>query len=310
MNGSTRLGGARRRSFGALAGSTLAARRRRAALLGAAPAVLLVVAFVFGAAAQTVRLSFSRWPGAGEVRWVGLDNFRSVLTDPAFWASFRLSIVFALLVAGMTVAIATLLAAAVSAGVAGKGFYRTVWFLPAVAPGAAVGIFWALAYQPGTGAVNVLTGSLGLGSDHAWLAEPATAIFAVAAVAVWAGVGFAFLLVLGAMEQVPVSLHEAARLDGASAPRRFRSITVPLILPVLVTTTILNVLWAFNGFTLVYAMTRGGPGDATQIIPVKVYLDGFQFSQFGPASAVAVLTSLFLLGLALLSLRWTAVSRS
>jgi ABC-type sugar transport system permease subunit len=197
------------------------------------------------------------------------------------------------------VVLATLLAAAVSAGVRGSPFYRVVWFLPGIAPVTAVGIFWSQAVAPELGAVNVVLGWLGLGDTHAWLSQTSTAIYPTAGAAIWAGVGFAFILILGATEQIEVSVYEAATIDGARRVRQFFSITLPLIRPVLAITIMLEFIWAANGFTMVWAMTGGGPGDATTTLPVLIYLKAFQFSDYGLASAMAVLSGavLFLLGL-------------
>ena len=182
-----------------------------------------------------------------------------------------------------------------SRGLAGSRIYRVLWFLPAVAPPSAVAVFWALAVQPFAGVVNVGLGALGLGDEHAWLADPSTVMAVIIAVAVWQGVGFAFLVILGAMEEVPVSVYEAAMIDGAGPKRAFFSITLPLVRPVLSTVVLLEVIWAFNGFTLVWGMTRGGPGDATTILPVQVYKDAFLFSNFGVAAAMSVVGGTFLL---------------
>jgi len=267
---------------------------RRTAWLAILPAALLLGTFVGYPIINSIQLSFSHWDGLGTPKWIGLSNYSSVLSDSAVAHATWVTVQIALLSAGGIVIIATLLAAAVSAGARGSGFYRIVWFLPGVAPGTAVAIFWSQAYAPQNGAVNIVLGWLGIGDLHTWLADPHTAIYPVAATAVWAGVGFAFLLVLGATEQIPVEVYEAARLDGASAVRQFFSITVPLIRPVLAITTMLEIVWAANGFTIVYAMTNGGPGNATTTLPLLIYARAFQYTDFGTATAMAVLSGVAL----------------
>jgi ABC-type sugar transport system permease subunit len=116
-------------------------------------------------------------------------------------------------------------------------------------------------------------------------------------------VGFAFLLLLGAMEQIPVSVYEAARIDGASPVRALFSITLPLVRPVLAVTAMLELIWSFNGFTTLWAMTQGGPGFATSILPVQVYKEAFQQTEFGPASAMAVMGGLILIVVGAIGLR-------
>lgn len=282
-------------------------RRRRAggvvAALAVAPAALLVVGFAGYPLLQSAWLSLTEWGGIGSPKWVGLRNFRAVLTESEVAHATLVTVEFAVLGTAGIIVLATLLAAAVSAGVKGSSFYRVVWFLPGIAPVTAVGIFWSQAVVPQQGAVNVVLGRLGLGDMHAWLAQTSTAIYPTAAAAVWSGVGFAFILILGATEQIDVSVYEAATIDGAGRIRQFFAITLPLIRPVLAITTMLEFVWAANGFTMVWAMTGGGPGDATTTLPVLIYLRAFQFTDFGQASAMAVLSGVALFVLGLLALR-------
>jgi len=271
--------------------------------LSVAPAALLMLVFAGYPMIQSVWLSLTDWGGIGAAHWIGLRNFKTALSDGAVAHSTLVTAEFAVLTAAGIVVVATLLAAAVSAGAKGSAFYRVVWFLPGIAPVTAVAIFWAQSVVPQTGAVNVVLGYLGLGSGHAWLSGTSTALYPTVAAAVWAGVGFAFILVLGATEQVDTSLYEAATIDGAGAVRRFFAITLPLIRPVLVITALLEVVWAANGFTMVWAMTNGGPGDATTTLPVLIYKQAFQFTQYGLASAMAVLSGVALFVLGLVGLR-------
>ncbi len=280
---------------------------RRAAWWAVAPALVLITVVVGGAIAQAISLSLSDWRGIGPVEHIGLDNYGSILSDAAFWDSLLLTCLYAGASTVGIVAIATLLAAAVSANVRGSRFYRVVWFLPGIAPGVAVAIFWVSAFQPRFGAINEILASLGLPSDTALLAGRHTAIIPVIVVTIWAGVGFAFLLLLGAMEQIPPSLYESARIDGASAVRQFWSLTLPLSRPVLITTLLLNFIWAFNGFAIVWTMTRGGPGHATATLPVLIYEWAFKFADYGPATAMAVLSGILLVAIGAVGIR---VSRS
>jgi len=267
------------------------------------PGGLIVLVFFAVPIVALVQLSLSTWSGVGPMTFIGLGNFITALTSDAFYQAILHSIVLAVLGAGGTVVVAAVLAALVSGRIKGAALYRVLWFLPAIAPAAAVSVFWALSVQPRTGLVNQFLGAIGLGSLHAWLSDPNTAIYVIAFVIVWHGVGFAFLLLLGAMEEIPVSVHEAAALDGAGSMSRFFRITLPLIRPVLAIVTLLNVIWAFNGFTFVWAITRGGPGNATEVLPTLIYKQAFVFGDFGPAAAMAIIGGGILLILGLLTLR-------
>lgn len=268
-----------------------------------APAVILMLTFVGVPAIEGIRISFSDWRGFGPINFTGFSNYVSAFTDTPFVSSLLLTILYSVLSMVGIIAIATLLAAAVSARVKGSPIYRVIWFLPGIAPVAAVGVFWSIAFQPGTGLVNLLFGALGLGSDNAWLASPTLAIYPMVFVTIWANVGFAFLLILGAVEQIPISTFEAARLDGASSIRMFFSVTLPLIKPVLVITAVLELIFQFNGFTIIWAMTQGGPGFATSTLPILVYREAFQQVNYGPASAIAIMGGLILVVVGIASIR-------
>jgi raffinose/stachyose/melibiose transport system permease protein len=157
--------------------------------------------------------------------------------------------------------------------------------------------------QPTTGFVNIVLGYVGLGNAHTWLSEPNIAIYPCVFASVWAGAGIAFILILGATEQVPVALYEAAQLDGASAVRRFFSVTLPMVRPVVGVVAMLEFIWAANGFTLLWAMTRGGPGYATSILSVLIYREGFVLSDYGQSAAMAVLGGIVLVLIGSLMLR-------
>jgi ABC-type sugar transport system permease subunit len=270
-------------------------RDSRSVLLLLSPAIAILGIFFGVPIIDLVVTSLSSWSGVGDRTFIGATNYVNLLGDSTAWSALTRSVTLGLGTAIGISIIATLLAALVSGGIAGSNIYRIVWFLPAIAPPSAVAVFWALSVQPKSGVVNAVLGALGLGDDHAWLADPSTALGVVIAVAMWQGAGFAFLIILGAMEEVPVSTYEAAAIDGAGPIRQFFSITLPLVRPVLAMILLLESIWAFNGFTLAWGMTQGGPGDATTILPVQVYKDAFQSGNFGTAAAISVVGGVILL---------------
>ena len=259
------------------------------------PVFVLLFVFLALPMINSVKLSFSRWGGLGPLEAVGLDNYKFLFSDTQMRYSSRITIFYAFTVAFFVVAIGTLLAAAVSANVRGHKAMKLIWFFPGIAPPTAVAIFWSSGFQPESGVVNILLGKIGLGSDHAWLASSDTALFPVIFVGVWSAVGFAFLVILGAVEQIPVSLREAALVDGANMRQQFTKITLPLIRPILMTIFTLEIIWTFNGFTVVWAMTNGGPSDSTSILPILAYKEAFRYGRFGTAAAMAVITGIFLM---------------
>lgn len=273
----------------------LAATNRKWAIASLVPLFLLLFLFLALPAVNSIWLSFNKWPGVGTPEFIGLRNYENLLTEGRFAESVRITLLYSFVASFFIVGIALLLAVAVSSNLKGSKFYRVIWFFPGVAPPTAVAIFWSLSFQPNFGAVNAILGFFGLPTDNQWLAQSATVMFPVIFVGIWVGVGFAFLVLLGAVEGIDVSLREAARIDGASQRQQLFQIIIPLIAPVMFTILTLQLIWNFNGFNLVFAMTQGGPGRSSEILPIFTYVEAFRYGRFGPASAAAVIAGVFLL---------------
>lgn len=256
----------------------------------------------------TIRTSFGTWNGIGKIQPAGTANYRTLFDDSTFYDSVRITVLFAVVVTVGVMLLATITAMSVRRGRMSTPL-RVIWFLPAIAPGTAIAVFWGFAFQPISGAVNGVLGKLGLGSGHAWLASPDQARWAVMAVAIWAGVAFPFLILLGAMARISADTYDAALLDGATGWRSAWHITIPLVQPVLVMLTVLELIWNFNSFTLIWAMTKGGPVASTSTLPVRLYTDAFKDFNFGEASAIGVMASVVLVAAGLIGLRF-ANSRS
>ncbi|MGW3568283.1 carbohydrate ABC transporter permease [Streptomyces sp. NPDC000941] len=242
--------------------------------------------------AESVHISLGSWDGVGSVTYRGLANYRRLINDSLVRQSIVTSLVFFVGTVVCTVVIATLLANAINRKVPGARFFKTIWFLPVIVPVSVAGVFWSNSFQPSTGVVNTVLGALGLGDAHAWLASPTTALMVTIFVAVWTQTGYAMLILLGAMDTISPEVHEAATLDGVSEAGRLFRITLPNIVPMLGTVTTLMSVFSFNAFGIIYAMTRGGPGNATSILPVLVYKQSFIDQDYGYGSATAVVTTL------------------
>lgn len=281
----------------------LAATNQKWAILSLIPVFGILFTFLALPAMNSIWLSFNKWPGIGTPEWVGTQNYDTLFSEGRLAESIRITLLYSFVASFFIVAIALLLAVAVSSNLRGSKFFRVVWFFPGVAPPTAVAIFWSLGFQPDIGVVNALLGRLGLPSDNQWLAQSSTVMFPVIFVGVWVGVGFAFLVLLGAVEGVDVSYREAARIDGASQSQQLFQIIIPLIAPVMFTILTLQLIWNFNGFNLVFAMTQGGPGRSSEILPIFTYVEAFRFGRFGPASAAAVIAGVFLVVIGWIGIR-------
>ncbi|MCK2239094.1 MULTISPECIES: carbohydrate ABC transporter permease [unclassified Crossiella] len=278
------------------------------------PALLLHVVFVLSPYAQAFYLSLTDWNGvAGQARFVGLDNFVQLGSDPLFLAAVRNNLVLLLTLPLGTIALGLFLATALKfgsrggrSGVRGARFYSIVFFFPQLLSVAIVAVLWGFAYNPNSGLINGGLRALGLdGLARSWLAEPGLALFAVLAVLIWSGVGFYLVLFSAAMDAIPREFYEAALLDGAGQWTTFRRITLPLLWDNVQVAFVYLGMAALDGFALVQIMTvgPGGPDGATEVIGLSLYRNAFSFSRFGYAAAMGVALFFGTLVFAVLALR-------
>ena len=268
------------------------AKRLRRALIGYGfmlPALLLIGLFTLLPFVQGVVLSFQSWDGVGATAFVGLNNYQRVFADNIFWASMVNVAKFGLIGFLLGNALSLALAVAVNANPVGRTFYRIVYYLPGVFSVVVIGMMFQWILQPTVGILNRALGSLGLELlKHNWLADPATALPAVAGVYVWYHWGFGFLLFLAGLQGVPRELYEAASIDGAGSWERFRYVTWPQLIPVTTIVSILTMLAALQIFGTVQVLTNGGPGYHTEVPTLRIYKEAFDFQRFGAAAAMSV----------------------
>jgi raffinose/stachyose/melibiose transport system permease protein len=272
-------------------------RRHVVGWLFVLPALLFYAVFVLQPLALTVEYSFYRWDGVGPATWVGLTNYAAVLSEPklveTLFNGFRLVIFFSLIPVGLGLVTASVIQR-VARGRLGT-VSRTVLFLPQVIPLVAAGIIWGrLLSLPGL--VNQVLSSVGLGDlTRAWLGDFDTALPAVGIIGIWVLLGFCTVLLLTGMTKIDAALYESARLDGAGWWPEFRAITVPSLrheIAVCLTVTIIAALAAFD---IVYVSTGGGPGNATAVPGIQIYILAFLERQVGLASALAVVLVILVL---------------
>ena len=269
-------------------------RRRRAGYLFCLPGMTFLALFLAYPLFYNVRTSvhdvrLSQLLG-GSWQFNGLDNYRAVLDDPAFWHSVRLSVVFTLgsLVFQFSIgfALALLFARQFALGGLLRSLLLVAWLLPPVVSGT---LFrWLLDAE--SGAYNALLEAVGLGSlSHDWLTDPSTSLAGVVFANIWVGVPFNMLLLLVGLHTIDPQLYEAAAIDGAGPWQRFRRITLPLMRPVSVTVLLLGLIYTFKVFDTVFVMTGGGPVDSTRVLPLYVYEVFFKFFRFGQGAAAGLL---------------------
>jgi multiple sugar transport system permease protein len=236
---------------------------------------------------------------------LGLGNYWRALTDEAVWHSAGVTVVYAVGTIAPAFAIGLLLALLLNREFPGRRWLRSLMLLPWAVPGVVAAIAFLWMFDSSYGVVNAQLRKLGLATaDIAWFVNGDTALFAVILPTVWKCFPFFSLTLLAALQSVPQTLYEAARVDGASPFQIFRNVTWPGIRGAAALALVLQSLWVVKDFDLVFATTGGGPSRATQTLSLLVYEEAFQFFRMGYASAIGVLMLILCAVLAFLAMRW------
>ena len=259
-----------------------------------APSLFGVAMFLLLPMLVVVWLSVYRWDLLGPMQYVGLANWRSVLTDWSFGRSLAVTVLFvALVVPGQTI-LGLVAATMLARGLPGSGFFRTLYVLPWICSPLAIAVLWRWILAPTDGAV-----STALGHRIEWLTDPQLALPVVAAVTFWTNVGYVTLFFLAGILGIPQQLHDAARTDGANAWQRFRFITLPMLRPTLFFVLVTGIVSAAQVFDTVYALTGGGPTGRTDLVAHRIYAEAFGAAAVGRAAVMAVELFALLIGLTL-----------
>lgn len=267
-------------------------------LLPGAVLFVLVIGVPLGG---TLYLSLTKWSGVGDPTFIGFDNYTRLFQDEVFWTSFKNTI--AMIVAMVVVpTLLGLLLASVLFDVIGRRFrprtaaaLRAAFYLPQVLPVVVAGIVWGWILRP-DGAFNSLLDVIGLGAlRHDWLGDPDTALPTVMAVMIWVQIGYPVVVFMAALQRVDPELYEAAEVDGANWFHRFRSITLPQIRPETFVVALTCTIAALKVFGPVFALTRGGPENATNVPSYFAYYTFFKKLQVGYGSAISTVLTLIII---------------
>lgn len=234
----------------------------------------------------------------GVFEFVGLDNFRRLLGDGAFWQSFWVTVFYTVLTVPLLMIIAISMALLVRRVGPFIKFFRAAYFIPSITSLVLAGAVFVWVFNAG-GIVPTLAAMVG-GDGRSWLGNPALALLAVVLVAVWGRFGFDMLIVLARLHDLPREIDEAAMVDGANAWQRFWYITFPQLKPVLFFLLVIETTFSFQVFDVVYVMTGGGPSGATRVMGLLLYHEAFQLFHFGYAAAIGVAMCILLVALALI----------
>lgn len=266
---------------------SLARAEARQALGFASPALVGLALFTIVPVGLSIVMSVFDWPTFGDRTFNGIDNYVKLFTaSPDFWPALRNSAVYTVLYVPLSVALSLVLAIGLGPRIRGRGALRVLFFIPVVVPMVANVLVWKMILQP-QGLLNGMAqGWFGLSLPN-FLADPAWAMTMVVAMSVWQGLGYNMLIFSAALEQLPDSVLEAARLDGARGFRMVWSVMIPMISPAIFFATIMTMITSLQVFAQPQLLTGGGPGNATKPLVMFIWEQGFTFGDLGLAAAAA-----------------------
>lgn len=267
-----------------------------------APWLLGFLIFTLFPTVASLYLSFTNYNAIRTPNWTGLANFQSLFGDRVFWQSLKVTLVYAVVAVPLQLATALLLAMLLNQRIPAMAFFRTMYYLPSVMPTVVVSLLWVWLLNPSFGLVNyILYITTGIRGPN-WLGSETWVMPAVILSSLW-GIGNGIVIFLAGLQSVPKELHEAAEIDGASMARRFFSVTLPLITPVLFYNLLIGMIGAFQTFTRIYVLTGGGPNYASYFYNLYLYENAFSYFKLGLASAQAWILFTIILLLTLVMLR-------
>lgn len=263
--------------------------KARWAYLFITPCLLAFLAFQVYPIAYGFYLSFTRYEVGKDPQWVGLNNFVFVFADDAFWAALQNTFWLVVVLVPLSIAIALFLAALIfRCSPAVQTFFKSAYYLPAVVSTVVVSFVWLWIYHPVFGLLNALLNLIGQPSVL-WLAQRSTALPAIMFMTLAGGGGASIVLYLAAMGSIPISLYEAAKIDGANARQQFWNITLPLLKPTTIYLLVIGVISAVQLFAPMYIMTDGGPANATVSLGLLIYRYAFRFNRLDVAATLGIL---------------------
>lgn len=236
--------------------------------------------------------------------FVGLDNYLTMFNDPKMWSSLFNTFSYVIVIVPGTIIISLILAALLNTKTKGRGFFRVVYFIPAITMGAAVAMIWKWMYNSDHGIINAILNALGLDSVN-FLTNPNTALLSICLVSIWINVGYNMIILLAGIQGISKTYYEAASIDGASPVKQFFGITLPLVTPTLFFVLITNLIGTFQTFDTIYMMIKesGIAMEATQSMVMYFFRNAFSYSKKGYASALAVFLFLIIMLVTLIQMK-------
>jgi multiple sugar transport system permease protein len=279
-------------------------RNRLIALGFLTPNLLGFLVFTMIPVGVGIGMGFFRWDGANEPVFIGIRNFARMFTDSMFQNALRVTFLYTALTVPVTIVLSLLVASLLTANIKLTTLYRSIFFFPYIASIVAVAVVWQFLYHADMGPINEFLRSIGIAEPPRWTSSKDTALVAVAIMNIWRSVGYYMVLYIAGIIGIPAVFYEAAAVDGANVWQKFWHITLPMLSPTTFFIVIISIINSFQSFTPIYVMTGGGPGTATQVLVFRIYEESFVLSNFGYASAMAVVLFLIVLLFTIFQFRW------
>jgi multiple sugar transport system permease protein len=282
--------------------------RQREALFGyifLSPWLIGFIAFMLGPMLASLFLSLTTYKMIQPPTWIGLDNYVRMVGDDLVWHSLQVTATFTLVAVPMGMILAMAVAVLLNQKLVASGVFRTIFYLPSIISGVAIALVFAWIFNYRFGIINYFLSLVNIEGPN-WLGSPRYSLSAFILMSMW-GIGGNVVVYLAGLQGVPVSLHEAATIDGANAWVRFWRISLPLMTPVILFTLIMGVIGSFQTFTQAYIMTGGGPANSTLFYLLYLYKNAFNWFEMGYASSLAWL--LFLIIMVLTVILWSTSAR-
>jgi multiple sugar transport system permease protein len=261
-------------------------RRHLAGYAFISPWLIAFAVFTFGPFIASIYLSFTRYDVVSAPAWVGLANYRNMITqDVVFFKSLWVTVKYAMVAVPLGIVAGVGLALLLNAQVRGISVYRTVFFLPSIVPIVATTVVFMWLLNPQIGLVNAILKKIGI-IGPAWLQDPAWAFWSLVMMGLWA-VGGSMIIYLAGLKDIPATLYEAAMIDGAGLWQRTRYVTLPMLTPVIFFNLVMGVIHSFQYFTQAYIMTAGGPEESTLFYALYLFDRAWRYLDMGYASAMA-----------------------
>ncbi len=270
------------------------------------PTYIGLFGLVLGPVLSGFAISFFRWDIITTPEFIGIENYQTLAGDPIFWQALRNTLFYVVGAIPPAIVISLVLALALNQPLRGRAIFRTAYFLPVVSSTVAVAVLWGWMFNTQVGLLNYLLGLVGI-PKVPWITSEVWAMPSVIIMSVWKSLGYNIILFLAGLQAIPNDYYEAAKVDGASAFRRFWDITLPLLSPTTFLIVVLSIIASFQVFEQTYILTGGGPANSTLTLVLMIFYRGFQDFRMGYASAIAYV--LFLMVFIVTMIQWRLQKR-